>query len=50
VSEGRIGADELVVCVLTGHGLKDPDVVSTDDGLPTAVAADPDAIRAAIGL
>jgi threonine synthase len=49
-SEGRIGADELVVCVLTGHGLKDPDVVATDDGLPTAVAADPDAIRAAIGL
>jgi len=27
VDSGAIGADEEVTCVVTGHGLKDPDIV-----------------------
>ena len=48
--EGRIGADETVVCVLTGHGLKDPDIVQADEGTLTPVAADLGAIRDAMQL
>ena len=31
-AERRIGPDEVVVCVLTGHGLKDPDAVQAEEG------------------
>ena len=48
--EGRIGSDELVVCVLTGHGLKDPDAVQAEEGSLTPVPADLASIRAAMGL
>ncbi len=47
---GRIGQAEVVVCVLTGHGLKDPDAVQAEEGSLTPIPAEPDAIRAAIGL
>jgi threonine synthase len=43
--EGRIGADEVVVCVLTGHGLKDPDAVQAEEGSLTPIPADFDSIR-----
>jgi threonine synthase len=43
--EGRIGAEEVVVCVLTGHGLKDPDVVQAEEGSLTPIPADLDSIR-----
>jgi len=43
--EGRIGADELVACVLTGHGLKDPDAVQGEEGSLTPIPADFDSIR-----
>ena len=36
-----------VVCVVTGHGLKDPETAARLSPLPTAVAADPDAIAEA---
>ena len=49
-TEGRIGADEVVVCVLTGHGLKDPDAVAAEEGSLTPVPPDLDAIRTAMGL
>ncbi len=49
-TEGRVGRGELIVCVLTGHGLKDPDIVASEDGTATSVPADPDAIRRAMQL
>jgi threonine synthase len=46
------GVDEgsTVVCVLTGHGLKDPDIAIGQIAVPTAVDADYEAIRAELGL
>jgi threonine synthase len=48
--EGRIGKSEMVVCVLTGHGLKDPDAVQAEEGSLTPIPAELDAIRAAMEL
>ena len=39
-----------VVCVLTGHGLKDPDIAIGQIAVPTAVDADYEAIRAELGV
>jgi threonine synthase len=39
-----------VVCVLTGHGLKDPDIAIGQIAVPTGVDADAGAIRAELGL
>ncbi|MEY2476731.1 MAG: threonine synthase [Actinomycetota bacterium] len=39
-----------VVCVHTGHGLKDPDIAIGQIAVPTAVDADYAAIRAELGL
>ena len=39
-----------VVCVLTGHGLKDPDIAIGQIAVPTAVDADIAAVRAELGL
>ena len=39
-----------VVCVLTGHGLKDPDIAIGQIAVPTAVDADYGAIRAELGV
>ena len=39
-----------VVCVLTGHGLKDPDTAIGQIAVPSAIEADPSAIRAELGL
>jgi threonine synthase len=47
--EGRIGPQEVVVCILTGHGLKDPDAIQGEEGMLTPVAPELAAIRAAIG-
>ena len=49
-AERRIGRAEIVVCVLTGHGLKDPDAVQSDEGSLTPIPADLDSIRSAMGL
>ncbi len=49
-SEGRIGPDELVVCVLTGHGLKDPDAVQAEEGSLTPIPPDLGAIRNEMGV
>jgi threonine synthase len=40
-------AGSRVVCVITGHGLKDPDAVARLDGEAIAVDPDPDSIAAA---
>ena len=50
VAERRIGAGEIVVCVLTGHGLKDPDAVQAEEGSLTPIAPDIGSIRKAMGL
>ena len=49
-AEGRIARAETVVCVLTGHGLKDPDAVQADEGSLTPIPSELDAIRAAMDL
>ncbi len=41
---------ETVVCVLTGHGLKDPDIVLLDAPERVCVPVDADAAAAALGL
>jgi threonine synthase len=48
--EERLHPSGTVVCVLTGHGLKDPDAVQAEEGSLAAVAPEVDAIRAAMGL
>jgi threonine synthase len=48
--EGRLGRTETIVCILTGNGLKDPDVVTGEEGSLTPVAADAAAIRTAMNL
>ena len=48
--EGRLEPSETVVCILTGHGLKDPDIAEADSGSTEMVAADADAIRRALSL
>jgi threonine synthase len=48
--DGRLGRSELVVCILTGHGLKDPDIVAGEEGSLTPITADPAAIREAMRL
>lgn len=43
-------AGAKVVCVLTGHGLKDPDIAISQIPVPTAVDADIEAVRAEMKL
>jgi threonine synthase len=47
--EGRLARSETVVCILTGHGLKDPDIVDAAEVAPP-IAADADSLRRAINL
>jgi threonine synthase len=48
----KVGAPKgsTVVCVLTGHGLKDPDIAIGQIAVPTVVDADFRAVRAELGL
>ena len=49
VEGGKIRAGSIVVCTLTGHGLKDPDVVEAQKlAPPIRVSADIDELAAAI--
>jgi threonine synthase len=43
-------AGSTVVCVLTGHGLKDPDIAIGQIAVPTPVDADYAAVRTELGL
>ena len=47
---GRIESGSTVVCVLTGHGLKDPDTAIRSGGAPARVPVDEEAVLAALGL
>jgi threonine synthase len=49
-AQGRIGARETVVCVLTGHGLKDPDIVQGEEGSLTPIPPDLASVRDAMEL
>lgn len=46
---GRLDPDALVVCVLTGHGLKDPDTAAGLASPPVEAAATLPAVMAALG-
>jgi threonine synthase len=50
VENGEVDKGELVVCVTTGHGLKDPDVAVQMSEKPLEVDADMEAIERALGL
>ena len=47
---GAVGHDEEVVCVTTGHGLKDPEVVERTCEKPIMVRPDQNSIRRELGL
>jgi threonine synthase len=48
--EGRLDRGATVVCVLTGHGLKEPDWAIAGAGRPPVVPADADAVASELGL
>jgi threonine synthase len=48
--EGHLPAGATVVCVLTGHGLKDPEWAIAGAARPASVASDPRAVAAELGL
>jgi threonine synthase len=45
-----LGANATVVCVLTGHGLKDPDIAISQISVPTVVDAEFDAVLEELDL
>jgi len=48
--QGRFDTGVTIVCVLTGHGLKEPDWAIAGAGTPPVVPADADAVAAALAL
>jgi len=50
VRNGTINKDDEVVCVATGHGLKDPDVITKFFEKPVEVEADIKALERTLGL
>ena len=48
--EGRLEPGSTIVCVLTGHGLKDPDSVMSVAERPPVVPDDADAVARELGL
>jgi threonine synthase len=47
---GRLERGRTVVCVLTGHGLKDPEWAIAVAPRPALVPPDPDAVAEELGL
>lgn len=45
VASGKVDRDSRIVCVSTGHGLKDPDVAVEQSAKPVVVEASVDALR-----
>ncbi|MCK5563288.1 hypothetical protein KAI30_03865, partial [Candidatus Bathyarchaeota archaeon] len=50
IENGEIDKDERMVCVTTGHGLKDPDVAVKMSEKPVEVDAEIEAIERVLGL
>ena len=48
VDLGSIGVDEKVICVVTGHGLKDPDIVYRSFEKPTVAKTDMQSLKLAL--
>ena len=48
VREGLIARDERVVCIATGHGLKDPGIIIKSSGKPVEIDASPDHVLQAL--
>ncbi|HEX6843869.1 MAG TPA: threonine synthase [Actinomycetota bacterium] len=49
-ADGELTPGQTVVCILTGHGLKDPEWAIAGAAHPTTVPADPAAVAAELGL
>ena len=49
-ARGEVRAGATIVCVLTGHGLKDPEWAISGAGHPPTVPVDPAAVAAELGL
>jgi len=47
---GRLQPGSTVVCVLTGHGLKEPDWAMSGAAAPTTVYPDADTVARELGL
>jgi threonine synthase len=47
---GTLPAGATVVCILTGHGLKDPEWAISGAAHPVVVPADPAVVAAELGL
>ena len=47
---GDLGPGATVVCVLTGHGLKDPDIAISQISVPTVIDADLGAVLDELAL
>jgi len=47
---GKIDKDEIIVCVATGHGLKDPDIAMKISEKPFEVEAEMESIEKLLGL
>jgi threonine synthase len=50
MEQGRLNRGATVVCVLTGHGLKEPDWAIAGAGAPPVLPPDADAVAAELGL
>ena len=50
IEAGKIDKDEVVVCVTTGHGLKDPDIAIKISEKPSEVDAEIESIEKLLGL
>jgi threonine synthase len=50
LEQGSIEKDEEVVCVATGHGLKDPEIVTKIGEKPTRTKSDRESIERVLGL
>lgn len=48
--DGQVERDSIVVCVLTGHGLKDPDRAVAEAGVRAAPARSVEDVASALGL
>jgi threonine synthase len=48
--DGRLPRSSLVVCTVTGHGLKDPDTALQDIPTPNPISVDPSAVATALSL
>ncbi len=43
--EGLIGRNDLTVCMITGHGLKQPEIQGHDMSLPSLIEPDLESLR-----